>query len=182
MSSPAQVIGQIRQLGGTRSSEFLSRLFGELAEREFNPENDHVLLERLRRLYEGDYLVPADTRDGIGGGYGGGSGFNMIPSRGHGGACTDFCLVDGFSHRYDRQRRFFGGPFNHRDLIHLTCAYWFDCHPINVETLILFGFWPSYQRYTIGVRAAIDSYKRNHVGKQVYVVKIDEDGIELVYS
>lgn len=181
MPSPAQVIGQIRQLGGTRSAQFLSRLFGDLAEREFNPERDGALCDRLRRLCEVDYWEPSDTSDGVGGGYGGGSGFNVIPSRGYGGACTDFCLVDGFSHRYDRQRRFFGGPFNQRDLINLTCAYWFDCHPVNIETLILFAYWPS-KRLTLGTRAAIDSYKRNHAGKQVYVVKIDENGVELVYS
>jgi hypothetical protein len=178
MPSPAQVIGQIRQLGGKRSADFLNRLFEGIAEREFNPEMGDAIIDRLRRIYGDDYWESAEIRNGTVNGYGGGSGFNLIPSRGHGGACTEFCVVDGI--RYGL-RPFPSLHYQHA-LMNLTCAYWFNCHPINNETLILTNYWNDRPASTVSwMRSAIDAYKHSYPGKQVYVVRINHRGVELVY-
>jgi hypothetical protein len=122
MTNASQVIGEIRQLGGTRSADFLSRLLSDIVERENDHEIVDVLNDRIRRICGDDYWDPIEGHIRDSRGYAGGSSINVIPSRGHGGVCTEFCLVDSFSRSHGQL------PFFHRryhslhQLMHITCA------------------------------------------------------------
>lgn len=175
---------KIESLGGSQTSQMLSRIFGE-TNQEFG--KDFNVDQFFDDLWEKN--CPSDERwsreiDSTSNwnGNGNNNGYNIIPAVSPNGICATFCLTiipRGFrmigptssSRRFNR--------LNFSKAILLLCDYWFACLNINEENLLVTNDWDqvTFENHYENV---INSYTTNH-NKKVFIIEVSKVGPILRY-